>query len=432
MNRAGYEGLRRGPPRPATVHRVALGLGRHAALGLELDGRRGQYLGLDAPADGHRDRPGPVGRALLGSGHRRLQRRAPRRALPALAADERAACPTAAPTRCWVRRRASPGASTSPTRGIIVAWLRLRYRLLPYLYTLAHEATATRSAPRPSPVVAGARRRRPRRPSSPATDASVGDGRCRRRFPSRRRPAGGAGDRSRDSDGARSAPRPLPAGARWRQPVGWLTGLGGGTGGSGGLDSMHPPGASLSSSVPVRSSPLDDGWTGRRRPLPGRRRRRPRPRPPRRRDGGRLGLDHAPRRLAFHCWPTDSGRCPRDRASTTPETATARCDVTRLRLAGAVAGRIGRRDVGAPWRLPAARLVVRVVLHGFAAEQRHRRRPTGGGDGLVGRVPPVLRAPSGRAADRFEEVAPLILRKSGPARSFPRRGSTSPATCCAG
>ena len=90
MNRAGYEGLSWLPSRATTVHRVALGVGRDAALGMELDRRRGQHLGLDASTDGDGDRSRLVGCALFGSRHRRVQRGARRRALRAVAADERA------------------------------------------------------------------------------------------------------------------------------------------------------------------------------------------------------------------------------------------------------------------------------------------------------------------------------------------------------
>ncbi len=91
MNRAGHEGLSVARPATTTVHRVAFGVGRYAALGVELDRRRGQHVGVDAPADGDGDRPGVVGGALFGSGHRRVQRRARRRALHPVAADERPA-----------------------------------------------------------------------------------------------------------------------------------------------------------------------------------------------------------------------------------------------------------------------------------------------------------------------------------------------------
>ena len=56
MNRAGYEGLRGCRARAAALHRVALGLGGDAALGVELDRRRRLDVGVDAPADGHRRR----------------------------------------------------------------------------------------------------------------------------------------------------------------------------------------------------------------------------------------------------------------------------------------------------------------------------------------------------------------------------------------
>ena len=39
--------------------------------------------------------------------------------------------------------RREPWCWPEPTRAVVAAWIRFRYRLLPYLYTLAHEATAT-------------------------------------------------------------------------------------------------------------------------------------------------------------------------------------------------------------------------------------------------------------------------------------------------
>jgi hypothetical protein len=79
-----------------------------------------------------------------------------------------------------------------------------------------------------------------------------------------------------------------------------------------------------------------------------------------------LGLDHAPRRLSFHCWPTEGG----DAGGTCIDDAGDGYGARRLdtlRLTGAVAGGSGALtwDRGGDFPPPP---VVRVVLHGLVAE----------------------------------------------------------------
>ncbi len=175
-----------------------------------------------------------------------------------------------------------------PTRTAIGAWIRFRYRLLPYLYTLAHEATET-GAPLVRPLV------------WPLPD-TVGD-----------RDLWDVDDAFLLGDallvapvteaGATARSVTLPPG-RWSSW--WAADTGSATAGTAGLaapiDRMP---------VLVRAGailPLDDGWaavgpcaidadpddpdgllalTGEAPPVP---------------DEG-----HRPRRLAFHCWPTAGG-----------------------------------------------------------------------------------------------------------------------------
>jgi alpha-glucosidase len=266
-----------------------------------------------------------------------------------------------------------------PTRSIIVAWLRLRYRLLPYLYTLAHEASAS-GAPLVRPLW------------WPGPDGVAGQ-------PVEPPPAAGpvAGDDAKaDTDdafllgnsllvapvtvaGTIERAVALPAGD-WRSL--WAIDGGGAPGGT--VARLEAPAGRIPVLVRAGSIvPLDDGWIGRG-------------------DHCRfdtdadlasdtgvgpdtdvadsegpdhrgatahtaiLGLDHAPRRLALHCWPTDQG----DAAGTCVDDAGDGYGPVRrdtLRMTGAVAGGAAVVTWGRDGDYPAP-TVVRVVLHGFVAE----------------------------------------------------------------
>ena len=245
-----------------------------------------------------------------------------------------------------------------PARGIIVAWLRFRYRLLPYLYTLAHQATATGA-----PLV------RPLWWPAPGTDGELG--------------AGSDMSSGWDGDGAENndvddafllgdallvAPITVP-GATERTvavpPGRWVSLWADEDTGVGGNTTARLAGPAGRIPVLVRSGsivPLDDGWTGINDPcrmdadgdltLPA--------------ESTTLGLDHAPKRLVFHCWPTESG----DARGTCADDAgdgegPVRHDVLHLRGAvdGGAAVLTWERQGGFP---PPS--VVRVVLHGLRAD----------------------------------------------------------------
>jgi alpha-glucosidase len=237
-----------------------------------------------------------------------------------------------------------------PTRGIIVAWLRMRYRLLPYLYSLAFESSST-GAPlvRPSWWPGDG-------PSDGADDTFLLGGVLL--VAPITSPAPAAGSTSR--------PVALPAG-EWVSL--WASDGDGGTGATT-ISVEEGPGR-----IPVfvrtgSIMPLDDGWSeggdacrldtdddlddATERAIDG-------AASP---DGGAvLGLDHAPRRLAFHCWPSADGRahgmCVDDAGD---GHGPVRTDI--LQLNGAVPGatavlrwtRVG--DFPAP-------ATVRIVLHGL-------------------------------------------------------------------
>jgi alpha-glucosidase len=254
-----------------------------------------------------------------------------------------------------------------PTRGIISAWLRLRYRLLPYLYTLAHEATAS-GAPLVRPLWWPAAGTDASDAHASGTDASVADD---------------VDDAFLLGDALLVAPVVVPGESERgvRLPPGhwaslWATGgtgtrsdgtrrdgtRGAGTGGS--EARLDAPAGRIPVLVRAGSIvPLDDGWTVRGDPcqLDTDGDVDPAPAPT---EG--LGLDHAPRRLAFHCWPTDSGDA---RGTCIDDAGDGDGPVRRdaLRLTGASGGGPAvvtwASDGGFP--LP---VVVRVVLHGFTAE----------------------------------------------------------------
>jgi alpha-glucosidase len=246
-----------------------------------------------------------------------------------------------------------PWRFAEPARRVIVAWLRFRYRVLPYLYTLAHESAATGA-----PLV---------RPLWWPTDDTSGAG-----------PAQGASDSVDDSfllgatllvapvtvPGATARTVELPSG-EWRSL--WATGTEGGTGGS--VIRLETPAGRIPLLVRAGSIvPLDDGWTGHDDPC--------------RFDtdtdfgsgtGGplalspTLGLDHAPVRLAFHCWPTSEGvaegTCSDDAGD---GHGPVRHDTLRLSAAVADGTAVFTWERQGEYPPPS---VVRVVLHGFVADK---------------------------------------------------------------
>jgi alpha-glucosidase len=244
-----------------------------------------------------------------------------------------------------------------PTRGIIVGWLRFRYRLLPYLYTLAHQASGN-GAPFVRPVwwpatgtdgnalgVSG--------PTSGDDNSATGE----------------ADDTFLLGDALLVAPV-TAAGATERTalvPGGrWSSLWAGGGANEEGPEVVRldaPPGRIP---VLVRAGsiiPLDDGWVGAGdhcridadgdlvAPVT---------------PGSTLDLDHAPRRLAFHCWPTEagtaSGVCIDDAGD---GHGPVRHDM--LRASGAIDGDTAVITWERLGEFPPP-TVVRVVLHGFTAE----------------------------------------------------------------
>ncbi len=238
------------------------------------------------------------------------------------------------------------------TRAVVTAWIRFRYRLLPYLYTLAHDA-AESGAPLVRPLWWPA----PRDASAP--DAA---------------PAGAAG---RDVDdafflGPSLVVAPVTtAGARQRTvalPAGRWTNLWG--------DDVVERRPSMLCAAPleripvlVRAGavvPLDDGWAGTGGPC--------------RIDGddlpdaaegasdtATLTLDHGTVRLAFHCFADDQGEaegvCTDDAGD---GHGPLRRD--RVRVQGMAAGETARVSWERSGEFPPP-ASLRVVLHGFVAER---------------------------------------------------------------
>jgi len=235
-----------------------------------------------------------------------------------------------------------------PTQRIIAAWIRFRYRLLPYLYTLAHQASET-----------GAPLMRPLWWPGPGTGPDVDD-------------AGpDVDDAGPDVDdafllgyallvapviepGARHRAVVLPPG-RWASV--W------GDRGDGDATAEAPL-----ERIPVLARagsvvPLDDGWADGDGPchidgdvVPAARRVA---------GGAPLTLDHAPRLLAFHCWPdadgAASGVCIDDAGD---GDGPIRRDV--LRVEGARPGATASVTWACSGEFPSPAMV-RVVLHGLSA-----------------------------------------------------------------
>jgi alpha-glucosidase len=278
-----------------------------------------------------------------------------------------------------------PWRFAEPTRRAVASWIRLRYRLLPYLYTLAHEAAAT-GAPMVRPLW----------------------------WPDV--PGGGPEAESEDAfllgsallvapvfePGAQRRDVPLPAGS-WH--AWWSDGAGAPARQTGSRRTVATPPERIP--VLVRGGtvvPLDDGWAEAGGPCA------------LEHDGDlpalaepTLAPDHAPQLLAFHCWPeggaatgvavddAGDGDGPRRR--------------DELVLRGALSGgeAVLRWTRTGAFAAPAR---VRVVVHGLAPS-------TASADGRD-----VAVQGAGVTCEPFEE---LVLRGLRPAAAGEVREPTAPA-----
>lgn len=241
--------------------------------------------------------------------------------------------------------RREPWRFSEPARSAVADWIAFRYRLLPYLYTLAHHAAA-----RGAPLV---------RPAwwahDPATRSSGSD------------EAGGDDDTFLLGDDLFVAPVTGPAttGRSVRLPAGewhplWEADAPGARSGRADVECPLARIALLARAGSIIA--LDDGWAragacvvdgdGDLTPVPGN-------------GAGAPSGDHAPRLLAFHCWPragTASGSCTDDAGD---GDGPVRAD--DLVLTGVEPGGTARMQ----WRSLGAHVRperVRVVLHGWRAE----------------------------------------------------------------
>jgi len=231
----------------------------------------------------------------------------------------------------------------APKGALVTAWIRFRYRLLPYLYTLAHEATAN-GAPLVRPVWW------PLPDTGPDDDPRAADG-----APAEADDAFLLGDALLaapvTSAGARQRIVHLPSG-HWSSV--WGDGVEGAPARCEAPLERMPLLARAGSVVP-----LDDSWMEPGGPcqldgdvaVPG-------PAPT-------LRLDHAPGRLAFHCWVDAAGgaegACVDDAGDGDGPT---RRDV--VRVTGATPGATARVTWERIGDFPPP-ATVRVVLHGLVA-----------------------------------------------------------------
>jgi alpha-glucosidase len=232
-----------------------------------------------------------------------------------------------------------PWRFSEPARSAISSWIRFRYRLLPYLYTLAHEAARSGSPlARPRWWPAG-----PSGPRSASEDDTflVGDSLLVA-------PATSPGQRVRGVE--------LPSG-EWH--LWWASGDRRAV--SGRVEAPSPL-----DRIPVFARagtvvPLDDGWI------------EPNGACALHDDvvaadaaGAPLALDHAPQLLSFHCWPADgaaSGCCVDDGGDGDVPTRQDVLELSEARPKGAAVFRWQRRgDFPPPQR-------VRVVVHGLRVER---------------------------------------------------------------
>ena len=161
-------GAARGDARPAHVRAVARRLRRHPALRRQLDGRQPVALGppVAEHADGARA-SGVSGQAVRRRRHRRLPRQLERRAVPALDAVRRADAVLPQPLRDRQRRPVRLGVGRAWSQELVREAIRLRYRLLPYIYAAFLHAVGDRRA-----GAAAAGLRPPGRPGRCATSTT--------------------------------------------------------------------------------------------------------------------------------------------------------------------------------------------------------------------------------------------------------------------
>jgi alpha-glucosidase len=256
-------------------------------------------------------------------------------------------CVTSAPGR-------EPWQFPEPYRSAVGRLIRFRYRLLPYLYTLAHDA-ATHGHPLVRPLWWA--------PHGGAGAAGTSEG------------GDAPGPWSDDcfllgddllvapvvAAGAHERRVPLPPG-RWLR---WRPLPAAGDGPVARLDRVVPvagrPGVPVGLDAPLGSAPvlvrtgtvltLDDGWAY----------------PPGDVDGdvdvGRVAPGHEPRLVAFHCFPDDAGRAV-GRAYDDAGDGYGPTRTDRLELTGPDGDRVLRWSVEGAWPVPER---VRVVVHGVAA-----------------------------------------------------------------
>jgi alpha-glucosidase len=243
-----------------------------------------------------------------------------------------------------------PWCFDEPTRSLVAAWIRFRYRLLPYLYTLAHQASET-GAPLIRPLwwpVTGAGTPGAGTPEAGILEAGI--------------PEADVDDAFLLGDALMVAVVTEP-GARARAvalPPGPWTGF---------WDAARVEGAPAQAPlerVPVFARagsiiPLDDGWADPGGPCRLEGDTEPEPGTP------RLALDHAPRLLSFHCWPDEEGSAE---GTCIDDAGDGEGPLRRdlLRLEGARGG----ETATVTWNRSgdfAPPDVLRVVLHGLAARR---------------------------------------------------------------
>jgi alpha-glucosidase len=266
-----------------------------------------------------------------------------------------------------------PWCFDEPTRGVMTAWIRFRYRLLPYLYTLAHQAAETGA-----PLI--------RPPWWPLPDAAPPDAAPPHAAPGAPVAAPAVTGRGADDtfllgDALLVAPVTTPGG-RTRVvelPPGYWTSVwaddspvppgpgddgdddAGGAEGAGGARWAAPI-----DRIPVLARagavvPLDDGWAETAGPCrldadvpPDGRPHRP-----------ALALDHAPRLPAFHCW-VDAGGSAAGLGVDDAGDGDGPVRRDELRVEGAVPGgtALVSWERSGDFAPPAS---VRIVLHGLEA-----------------------------------------------------------------
>ncbi|HTZ10535.1 MAG TPA: TIM-barrel domain-containing protein [Acidimicrobiales bacterium] len=242
--------------------------------------------------------------------------------------------------------RREPWFLAEPTRSLVAGWIRFRYRLLPYLYTLAHHAAAT-GAPLVRPVWWPQPGTAPVRFPEAGEDDAFLLGEALLVLPV-------------TLPGARHRARPLLPG-RW--PSLWAPGDGDGD--EAGVDRVAAPLERMPVLVRAGSVlPLDDGWADPAGPC--RLEGDEGPAQPAGR-GRTVALDHAPVLLGFHCFPDAEGAATGTCADDAGDgDGPVRADVVEVE--GARAGEVARCRWARSGDYPAP-AQVRVVLHGLEADR---------------------------------------------------------------